>query len=79
MGLFGVGAALPLLLLGVLSRETFRRWRGGLANAGSGFKAALGLALVATAGGLLLGIDKSIETALVSASPEWLTNLTTRF
>jgi hypothetical protein len=31
-------------------------------------------------GGLvLLGLDKSIETVLVNASPEWLTNLTTRF
>jgi cytochrome c-type biogenesis protein len=79
MTLFGVGAALPLLVLGLLSRETFRRWRGSLASAGGSFKAVLGLALVATAGGLLLGIDKSIETALVSASPEWLTNLTTRF
>jgi cytochrome c-type biogenesis protein len=79
MVLFGLGAALPLLLLGVLSRETFRRWRGQLTSAGSGFKAALGMLLVVVASSLLLGFDKSIETVLVAASPEWLTNLTTRF
>ncbi|ACK49916.1 cytochrome c biogenesis protein transmembrane region [Methylocella silvestris BL2] len=79
MGAFGLGAAAPLLLLGMLSRETFRRWRGSLAKAGSGFKSALGVAFVVTAASLLLGVDKAIETALVAASPEWLTQLTTRF
>lgn len=79
MVLFGLGAALPLLLLGLLSRETFRVWRGHLASASGGFKIALGVILVATACSLLLGLDKTIETHLVAASPEWLTNLTTRF
>jgi len=27
----------------------------------------------------LLGLDKTIETMLVDASPQWLTDLTTRF
>jgi cytochrome c-type biogenesis protein len=27
----------------------------------------------------LSGLDKAIETALVNASPQWLTHLTTRF
>jgi len=79
MGVFGVGAALPLLLLGVLSRETFRRWRGHLASAGGGFKTALGVILVVTAASLLFGFDKTIETNLAVASPDWLTHLTTRF
>jgi cytochrome c biogenesis protein CcdA len=79
MVLFGLGAALPLLLLGLLSRETFRAWRGHLTNAGSGFKIALGIVLIATACSLLFGFDKAIEASLVAASPDWLTNLTTRF
>jgi len=33
---FGVGAALPLLGLGWLSRETMARWSGNLPSAGSG-------------------------------------------
>jgi len=79
MVLFGIGAALPLLILGVLSRETLMRWRDNLAVAGSGLKIALGILLVLTAGANLSGFDKALETALVNASPDWLTHLTTRF
>src|SRR6266568_8990348 len=43
---FGVGAALPLLGLGWLSRETMVRWRGSLLLAGSGMKSVLGLLLL---------------------------------
>lgn len=79
MVLFGIGAALPLLILGALSRETLMRWRGRITNAGSGLKIALGLLLILTAGAILSGFDKALETALVEASPEWLTALTTSF
>lgn len=76
---FGVGAALPLIVLGLLSREAFMRWRGRLMEAGKGGKALLGGLLVAI--GLLIatGLDKRLETVLVDASPEWLTRLTTQF
>lgn len=78
MLLFGLGAALPLLLLGTLSREVLMRWRDRMMGLGKGLKAALGLILVAT--GLLIasGYDKAAETGLVNASPAWLTDLTTR-
>ena len=76
---FGAGAALPLLALGALSREAVMRGRHALASAGQGIKAALGLAFVAIGVLVLTGLDKSVETALVEASPQWLTDLTTRF
>ncbi|MCJ2035994.1 cytochrome c biogenesis CcdA family protein [Methylobacterium sp. J-068] len=78
MLLFGLGAALPLLLLGTLSREVLMRWRDRMMGLGKGLKTALGLILVTT--GLLIasGYDKAAETALVNASPDWLTALTTR-
>lgn len=79
MFLFGVGAALPLLLLGTLSREVLMRWRDRMMSAGKGLKAALGLILVVSGAVILSGYDKAIETALVNASPSWLTDLTTRF
>ena len=79
MALFGIGAAMPLLLLGLLSRETIMRWRGMLTGAGAAAKSSLGLILVVTSLAVLLGLDKAIETALVDASPEWLTTLTTRY
>jgi len=79
MLVFGIGAALPLMLLGFVSREAMQRWRSRLMEAGRGGKALLGVLLVAI--GLLIatGLDKRLEAALVDASPEWLTNLTTRF
>jgi cytochrome c-type biogenesis protein len=79
MGAFGIGAAAPLLLLGLLSREVFSRWRGSLLAGGKTVKLALGLLLVLLGGAVLGGFDKSLEAALVAASPEWLTQLTTRF
>jgi cytochrome c-type biogenesis protein len=76
---FGVGAALPLMALGFLSREAMMRMRGRMMEAGKGGKMLLGLLLVAI--GLLVasGLDKRLETMLVDASPAWLTELTTRF
>ncbi len=78
MLLFGLGAALPLLLLGTLSREVLMRWRDRMLGLGKGLKAALGLILVATGLMIVTGYDKAAEAALVNASPDWLTNLTTR-
>jgi cytochrome c biogenesis protein CcdA len=79
MLIFGIGAALPLMLLGFLSREAMQRWRSRLMEAGKGGKTLLGVLLLAI--GLLIatGLDKRLEAALVDASPDWLTNLTTRF
>jgi cytochrome c-type biogenesis protein len=76
---FGFGAALPLLFLGLLSRETLRRWRDRIMSAGKGGKFALGVVLVAAGVMVLTGFDKYIEFGLVEASPEWLTELTTRY
>ncbi|MGT2437616.1 cytochrome c biogenesis CcdA family protein [Bradyrhizobium betae] len=76
---FGIGAALPLLGLGWLSRETMLRWRGTLLSAGSGMKSALGLLFVVIGFLIVTGADKMLEAVLVDASPAWLTNLTTTF
>ncbi|KQP34630.1 cytochrome C biogenesis protein [Methylobacterium sp. Leaf102] len=76
---FGLGAGLPLVVLGTLSRATLLRWRGRMMGLGQGLKAVLGLILAATGLAILTGLDKVLETALVDASPAWLTALTTRF
>ena len=70
---FGIGAALPLMLLGLLSREAMMRWRGRLMETGKAGKTLLGVLLVAV--GLLVAtnLDKRLETILVDASPAWLT------
>ena len=76
---FGIGAAAPLVVLGFASREAMQRWRGRLAEAGKSGKMLLGVLLVAV--GLLVatGADKKLEAFLVKASPQWLTELTTRY
>ena len=79
MLVFGIGAALPLMVLGFVSRKAMMRWRGRLMEAGKGGKMLLGALLLAV--GLLIatGADKQLETFLVDISPQWLTNLTTRY
>ncbi len=76
---FGLGAAIPLLALGLLSREAIVRWRHRLASASEVAKAGLGALFVGTGALVLTGLDKTLETMLVDASPQWLTDLTTRF
>ena len=79
MVLFGLGAALPLVVLGTLSRATLVGWRDRMMGLGKGLKLALGLVLVLTGLAIVLGTDKALETLLVDASPDWLTRLTTRY
>lgn len=79
MTLFGVGAALPLIGLGLVSRATMLRTRGVLMRAGQTGKPIMGALMLVLALLIGLGYDKAIESALVELSPEWLTRLTTRF
>jgi cytochrome c-type biogenesis protein len=79
MVVFGVGAALPLILLGLLSRATLMRVRSSLMSAGKLGKGLLGAAFIAIGVAIVSGADKRIEAALVDASPQWLTELTTSF
>ena len=76
---FGVGAALPLLALGWVSRETMMQWRSRLLSTGSGMKSALGVLFLTIGVFIVTGLDKLIEGKLVEASPPWLVDLTTRF
>lgn len=79
MIVFGIGAALPLLALGLLSREAMLRMRGRMMGAASSLKVGLGAVLGVVGVAILTGLDKRLETILVDMSPEWLTRLTTTF
>lgn len=79
MAIFGIGAALPLLGMGLLSREAMMRWRGRLLETGSGGKVVLGVLLALVGLMILTGLDKIVEAKLVALSPDWLTALTTRY
>ncbi|CAL80316.1 putative cytochrome c-type biogenesis protein; putative membrane protein [Bradyrhizobium sp. ORS 278] len=74
---FGLGAGLPLILLGLLSRTTMMRLRARLLSAGKLGKMLMGAAFVGLAAAILSGADKQLEAWLVEQSPAWLTTLTT--
>jgi cytochrome c biogenesis protein CcdA len=76
---FGVGAGLPLILLGMLSRDALMRWRTKLLQAGSRGKMILGAVLLAAGLLVLTGLDKQVEAAVVNVMPAWLTDVTTRY
>lgn len=79
MGIFGLGAAIPVVGLAYLSRAAMMKARGKLMQAGKVGKTVLGAIMVGVALLILSGADKSLEAWLVDISPAWLTSLTTRF
>lgn len=79
MGVFGIGASLPVVALAYVGRGTMTRMRGTLMQAGKAGKTIMGVVMIALAAMILSGADKPMETWLVDHSPAWLTQLTTRF
>ena len=79
MGIFGLGAALPVVALAYVGRATMLKMRGKLMQAGKTGKMVLGAVMIALAVMILSGADKPVESWLVDHSAAWLTHLTTRF
>lgn len=79
MGVFGIGAALPVITLAYVSRGAMVKMRGKLIQAGKAGKTLMGVMMVFIAVLILNGADKTVEAWLVNHAPTWLTTLTTRF
>lgn len=79
MAIFGLGAAIPLALLGMASREAILAARGKLARIVEIGKPLLGIVFIAIGLSIVIGWDHKLEAMLVEASPDWLTSLTTRY
>ncbi len=79
MGVFGLGAALPVVALAYAGRGAMGRMRGKLTQAGKAGKTLMGVVMIALSAMILSGMDKPVETWLVDHSPAWLTQLTTRY
>lgn len=77
MALFGLGAGIPLVLLGMLSRQAMTRFRDKLLGAGKTGKGLLGSVLLIMGILILTGADKELESLVLRISPDWLTELTT--
>jgi cytochrome c-type biogenesis protein len=74
---FGMGIATILLILAFGTRRFLSKWRGKMMATGSGGKRIFGGLLVAVGVMIWTGYDRVAEGVLVTASPEWLTTLTT--
>lgn len=79
MLIFGLGAAMPLVLLGSLSRAAMMKMRGRLLSAGKYGKQLLGIVFLALGMLIATRTDKSLEAWILDRAPDWLTALTTRF
>ena len=77
MALFGIGAAIPLLALGLVSRGAMAKTRGRMLAAGKIGKRALGVTMLLLGMLVLSGTDKLIETWALDAAPDALVRLTT--
>jgi cytochrome c biogenesis protein CcdA len=77
MLLFGLGAGLPLLILGLLSNKMVNRQK--VTKNANLIKKILGVFLITMAVLILFGYDKVLETYLVDIMPNWLTDITTSF
>lgn len=79
MALFGIGAGVPLILLGLLSRQAMMRFRDKLLLAGQTGNKVLGALLLLVGLMIILGWDKQLESLALDILPEWLINLSVRF
>ena len=77
MAAFGLGIASVLLVLAFPARSLLAQWRGRMMSAGGTGKRVLGGLLMVVGMLIMSGGDKLIEGVLVSASPDWLVDLTT--
>ncbi|MCF8179408.1 MAG: cytochrome c biogenesis CcdA family protein [Sulfuritalea sp.] len=77
MAIFGLGAGLPLMMLGMASREAMLRMRGRLSSVGRLGKQLLGGVMLALGAAILTGGDKLFEAWILDTAPDWLVQLTT--
>ncbi len=79
MAFFGLGIATVLLFIAFATRSLLVRQRGALLAGGQRGKRILGALLLMVGLLILTGLDRFIEGVLVSISPDWLIDWSTRF
>jgi len=79
MGVFGIGAGLPIVVLGLLSRQAMLLTKVKIQGVGGVGKTILGAFLIILSFSIISGKDKKLEAYLAEHSPQWLTELTTTY
>lgn len=79
LGLFGVGAAIPLVAVAYASRRGFNAMRGWVLSRIDGIKKAFGMLILAAGLAILSGADKWLEARMLSILPDAWVRATTLF
>ena len=79
MAIFGLGASLPIVILGLLSREAMLEAKVKFQGVSGIGKTVFGIFLIVVSLAILSGQDKKTEEFLNEHSPDWLTVLTTTY
>jgi cytochrome c biogenesis protein CcdA len=73
LGFYGLGAAMPLVVLAYITRTAFARWRGGLIKAQGLITKVMGIFFLVFGLLILTGAMKKVEIYLLTILPEsWL-------
>lgn len=78
LGLFGLGAALPLVAVAYASRAGFQRWRQWALQRGAGLKTGFAVLMLAMGLAILTGGDKWLEARVNDWLPDAWVAFTTR-
>lgn len=79
LGVFGLGAAIPLVVVAYASRSGFGSMRGWVMGHIGVIKKGFGVLLLLLGLAILSGGDKWLEARAVSAMPDWWVNLTVKY
>ena len=79
LGLFGLGAAVPLVAIAYASRAGFNRSRDWVLRHIDGLKKGFGILILLTGLAILSGFDKMLEAMVVKSLPDTWISITTLF
>ena len=79
LGMFGVGAALPLVCAAYCSRALYARVRTWLSAHAPSMRRAVGVLMLLMGFAVLTGADHWIEAELVAGMPTWWLAVTTKY
>lgn len=77
LGIFGLGAAAPLVAVAYASRHGFERVKERLLTKMDGVKKAFALLIGAMGFAIVTGLDKRLEAVMTAWLPDWWIRLTT--
>ena len=79
LGVFGVGAALPLMAAAYVSRAVFARMRRWVIGHGDGMRRAFAVLIALMGVAVLTGFDHWLEAKLLEWLPKWWLAMTTMY